>query len=59
VIVTVAAVLGMAAYLLVGVFALRESAGRTNLRPVLPLWKRAGWLVAWPVCMAVRAWRAP
>jgi hypothetical protein len=57
--VTAAVVLGMAAYLLVGAFALRESRGRTNQRPALPLWKRAGWLVAWPVGMAVRAWRAP
>ena len=56
---TAAVVFGVAAYLLVGVFAFRESAGRTNTRPGMPLWKRAGWLVAWPVGMAVRAWRAP
>lgn len=55
----IAVVLGVAAYLLVGVFAFRESAGRTNMRPALPLWKRAGWLVAWPVGMAVRARRVP
>jgi hypothetical protein len=57
--VTAAVVLGVAAYLLVGVFAFHESRGRTNQRPGLPLWKRSGWLVAWPVGMAVRAWRAP
>ena len=56
---TVTVVLAATAYLIVGVFAFRESAGRTNTRPALPLWKRAGWLVAWPVGMAVRAWRAP
>jgi hypothetical protein len=57
--VTVAVMFGVTAYLLVGVFAFHESRGRTNLRPELPLWKRAGWLVAWPVGMVVRAWRTP
>lgn len=57
--VTAAIVLGVTAYLLVGVFAFRESAGRTNQRQRLPLWKRIGWLFAWPVGMVVRAWRAP